>query len=109
MDNFMTIVNERTGIPFHVRFVNKGEEYGLDRCLEHDEDECLVEFYDARYVKGFKSLGQFISRYYTSTLLETDSEYGLTLDGDISDWYITKKNLTQVKDWLSWVVNSIEK
>ena len=31
----------------NVRIVNKGEKYGLNRSLAHDQDEPLVEFYEA--------------------------------------------------------------
>jgi hypothetical protein len=105
MDKFMTVVSH--GIPFHVRLVEKGDEYGLDRCLTYDKDEPMVEFYDARYVKKFESIGQFVSNYYVTTLISreySDSRQGLQLQGDINDWYIDGKGMMEVFEWLEWVL-----
>lgn len=105
MDKFMTVVSH--GIPFHTRFVDKGDKYGRDRCLTHDKDEPLIEFYDARFVKGFESLGQFVSRYYLTTLLSReygDARTGLCLYGGVADWYIDKEGMTEVFEWLDWII-----
>jgi len=73
------------GVPFNSRIVKMGEKYGLDFCLTHDENEPLVEFYDARY--PHTEFGQFVSRYYYSTLSE-DPGQGINLDGGIDDWFV---------------------
>ncbi len=46
--NVLNFTND-LGIPMIARFVRKGDRYGLDGCLTHDEDNPLIEFYDARY------------------------------------------------------------
>ena len=105
-DTFMTVVSN--GIPFHARLVKQGETYGLNRCLTHDKSDSMVEFYDARYVKGFESLGQFVSRYYVKTLLDTtwgDARRGLNLQSDIPDWYIDTGAMTKVFEWLEWIID----
>jgi hypothetical protein len=103
MDKFMTVISN--GIPFHVRLVKKDECYGANRCLTHNEEDPLVEFYDARYVRGFESLGQFVSRYYLSTLMERNQTYGLNLYGGVDDWGITEQEMGKVMNWLKWITN----
>lgn len=85
--------DNETNMDWHVRLVFKGDRYGLDMCLTHDEDEMLVEFYDCRY--DFASdvdgtvLGQFVSRYYFKTLRKTDwTQGGLNLDGGVDSWSV---------------------
>lgn len=73
------------GVPFNSRIVKKGEKYGLDFCLTYDENEPLVEFYDARY--PHTEFGQFVSRYYYSTLSK-DPGRGINLDGGVDDWFV---------------------
>jgi hypothetical protein len=76
---------------FTMRVVGDGDAYGRDMCLTHAGDDPLVEFYDRRWDHDAdpdgERLGQFISRYRLSTLLEpardgqTVFETGITLDG----------------------------
>ena len=102
MDKFMTVVSNN--IPFHVKLVNQGEKYGLNHCLTHNKTDPLVEFYDARYVKGFESIGQFVSRYYLSTLMENKgNNRGLCLDGGIPEWCVNADCMKQIYNWLDWV------
>lgn len=79
------------GRVFTVRVVRKGDRYGLDHCLVN-ESATMVEFYDATYAgkRGFDREGQFVSRYFVSTLLEDSNrlEAGLSLDGGIVEWTI---------------------
>lgn len=99
----MTIqVVNRHGIPFNVKVVQKGESYGRNNCLTHDRDDALVEFYDARYVDGrFSEEGQFVSRYYVSTLLESANyPRGLCLEGGVEDWYVTEGNMVDVLNFI---------
>ena len=82
--------NNTNNVPFNSRIVFKGEAYGLNNCLTHDKDEPLVEFYDARYdfdksPEG-EILGQFVSRYYVSTI---QGSRGLNLEGSVNDWFVT--------------------
>jgi len=81
------------GRSFTVKIVRKGETYGLNNRLTHDEDDALVEFYDATRT-GFGPEGQFVSRYYASTLLGEDTfssrirGQGICLQGDEPAWSI---------------------
>jgi len=77
------------GRDFNVRLVSKGGAYGLNNCLTHTEDDPIVEFYDAKHAgNGFGPLGQFVSRYYRGTLLESDGARALSLQGYIPAWTI---------------------
>ena len=87
-------------IPFLVNIVEKSENYGLNNCLTHDKVDPLIEFYDQRYMHT--PLGQFVSRYYMSTLLDDkDQHSGLDLQGNVPDWKIDAKQMKIVRDWLS--------
>ena len=87
---------------FNVRLVNDGEKYGRDLCLTHNEQDPLIEFYDARY--PHTPLGQFVSRYYARTILETTPERGLSLDGGIPEWSVTSEELTRVRDVIAQII-----
>jgi len=90
---------------FNVRVVNQGDKYGRDFCLTHDGDRPLVEFYDARY--PHTQFGQFVSRYYVSTILGTDgygsAEGGLSLDGGIPEWTVSADDMATVRTFLQEV------
>ena len=76
---------KRVGM-FNVRVVSNGDLYGLNDCLKH-EGEPMVEFYDARYEgPTFGPRGQFVSRYYISTLAEHPANIGLNLQGGVPAW-----------------------
>jgi len=88
---------------FNVRVVNKGDKYGRDFVLTHDSDKPLVEFYDSRY--PHTEFGQFVSRYYVSTILGTDgygrAEGGLILDGGNADvWTVKEGDMNVVRAYL---------
>lgn len=85
---------------FTVRIVRNGEKYGLDFCLTYDSqvNDPLVEFYDARY--PHTEYGQFVSRYYASTLSERDTG-GLCLDGGVPEWSVTEADMHLVRKWVS--------
>lgn len=93
-----SITVHSNGIPFTVRMVQKGERYGRDKCLVHDNDNPLVEFYDAR--NRVSEHGQFVSRYYLSTITEKGKTGGLQLEGAVPQWTINDKGMEQVRDWL---------
>lgn len=90
-------INSR-GIDFNVKIVRNGENYGLNNVLTHDKDDPLVEFYDSRY--PHTEHGQFVSRYYASTLLERVRDVGLDLYGGNNDWKIEASEMKTVVDWL---------
>ena len=99
-----TEVVNRDGRTFTVRIIHEGDRYGLNDCLTHDESEPTVEFFDKTYIEGFTPLGQFVTRYYLSTLEEPKrpSEWlgdlsqasGLCLHGGIDVWSVTAQNVT---------------
>lgn len=87
-------------IPFLVNIVEAGENYGLNNCLVHEKADSLVEFYDQRHMHT--PLGQFVSRYYMSTMLDKRSQdKGLNLEGSVPEWQINKEEMIIIKDWLS--------
>ena len=82
------------GRPFTVRIVREGDAYGLNDCLTHDEAEPLIEFYDASQdPEAFGPRGQFVSRYYLTTLLEHTPGTGLGLEGSVPVWSIDADEL----------------
>lgn len=87
---------------FNVRILRKGDKYGRDFCLTHDEDKPLVEFYDTRY--PHTEYGQFVTRYYVETILGTDKwgrgEGGLCLDGGVPSWTVGKQDMDTVRKYL---------
>jgi hypothetical protein len=58
-------LNEQ-GKALAARTINKGDVYGLNDCLEHDETEPLIEFYHAA---TDTDPAYFIGRYYRATLM----------------------------------------
>ena len=88
---------------FNVRIVVKGDRYGLNDMFTHDQDRPLVEFYDDRYHFQSGDRGQFVSRYYVSTLLEyTGREMNLQVGVDA--WYLYASDLDTVRDYLQATV-----
>lgn len=114
------VTSQATGEPigFYVRVVFRGDGYGLFRCADggvgiaraadgkhacvHDKDEPMVEFYDSRHPHDPVEFGvdnarrgQFVSRYYLSTLLadaagRPDHIGGIALDGSVPAWTLDK-------------------
>lgn len=98
METTFKITNNK-GNKFLVRLVRKGDRYGLDHCLVNQENETLVEVYDAEY--AHTEFGQFISRYYMKTLLEGNSRNtGINLYGGEPKWQIDAQNWRKVILWL---------
>ena len=87
---------------FNVRILRKGDKYGREFCLTHDEDKPLVEFYDSRY--PHTEYGQFVTRYYVETILGTDrygrGTGGLMLDGGVPSWTVGAKDMDTVRAYL---------
>ena len=87
---------------WNVRIVNTGDNYGLNMCLLNVKAP-MVEFYDSRY--PHTQYGQFVSRYYISTILSQDNrggEYsnGLCLDGRVAAWHVSAEDMQQVITFL---------
>jgi hypothetical protein len=88
---------------FNVRIVVKGDRYGLNDMFTHDQDRPLVEFYDDRYHFQSGDRGQFVSRYYVSSLLEyTGREMNLQVGVDA--WYLYANDLDTVREYLQATV-----
>lgn len=102
--NATTVTNDE-GRTFTVRIVRNGDNYGRNKCLTHDDQDALVEFYDATYAgqDGFDAEGQFASRYYASTLIEDQdriTNLGLGLDGCVPEWDIDGDTMGEVMFFL---------
>lgn len=110
--NNKTITNHETGRKFTVRLVNKGDHYGRNMKLIHDKTDPLVEFYDRNHLHekspNGEDLGQFVSRYYLSTLTGQvrfgknifDGETGLNLDAGIDAWKIDARGIEEARQGL---------
>lgn len=94
--NKTLVVNDQQVI-WLIRLVEPGDNYGFNFCLTNNDEEPYVEFYDTRY--GHTDFGQFVGRYYMSTIME--HEGGLCLDGEVSDWQVSGKLIKRVKKWLA--------
>ena len=94
--------NERSQ-PWTIRIVDVGDKYGRDNCLTYEKEEPVVEFYDAD--NKFDSapdgtmLGQFVSRYYISTIADGSSG-GLDLMGYEPKWKINSLMMDNVRAYL---------
>jgi hypothetical protein len=85
---------------FNVRIVNTGDKYGRNDCLVNDKAP-MVEFYDSRYNDSdFDGRGQFVSRYYISTLVTSQYPNGLCLDGGIPAWSVSADGMKQVLEYI---------
>ncbi len=86
---------------FNVRIVFRGQGYGLNDAVIHDRDRPLVEFYDDRHHSESGDRGQFVSRYYVSTLLENENVgRGLDLYGGVPAWTVSADDMATVREYL---------
>jgi hypothetical protein len=92
------IVTNANGRAFFVRTVLQGDRYGLGDRLTHDNADPMIEFYDYQYanVRAFGPRGQFVSRYYVSTLAKHPKGAGLCLDGGVPEWSVDGRALAPV-------------
>lgn len=93
----ITVTNDK-GRKFNVRIVRKGDKYGLNDCLTYEKEDPAVEFYDDTYTGKAVTFerGQFVSRYYLSTLLMGSGhpmESGINLNGGVPEWTVTAENV----------------
>lgn len=88
------IFNDR--LTWAVRVVQKGEPYGLQNRMTYEKDEPVVEFYDTRF--PHTNLGQFVSRYYLSDIIE--NIHGICLYGGVPDWIIGQECFSRIHVWL---------
>jgi hypothetical protein len=90
----LTITND-AGRPFNVITIRTGERYGRTNALTADEP--MVSIYDASQDKDvFGDRGQFVSRYYLSTLADGAVDKGVHLDGGVPVWHISATNKAEV-------------
>jgi len=97
-DNVIVVADEHQY--WLVRVVTKGDGYGANNHLVHDEVEPFVEFYAAKEAsRNFSECGQFVARYPISALLDVKGD--LNLDrGQSSSWTVHDKAMSQVRSWL---------
>lgn len=76
--------------PFAVRAILNGDRFGVNQSLTH-EGAPMLEFFDSTHKDAtrFAPLGQFVSRYYLSTLKEVEAGRGVNLYGGESAWTIS--------------------
>lgn len=116
MTDLDLIVINNKGRRFGIRLVWPGMGYGVDdkvlfqpgegHHVHADPDDVMVEFYDYTYAtdgsdqRSFGPRGQFVSRYYASTLREDRERLGtagLCLDGGNADvWSVDVDVMRQV-------------
>ena len=82
---------------WNVRVINTGDKYGRAMNLINDKDP-MVEFYDVRY--PHTPFGQFVSRYYITTILNANHSNGLCLDGGVPAWQVSADDMAQVVTFL---------
>ena len=99
LNNTIVLTNNQR-IPFIARLVNPGDKFG--QRLDLSVAEPQVHIFDTRYNfnphLGF--VGQFVSGYYVSTLLQGDHPNGLQLDGGNEEWQLSRDNMQTLIEWL---------
>jgi hypothetical protein len=94
-------------IHFNIRIIRKGDAYGLNDCLTHEDADPMVEFYDPRHSNTKNNpIGQFVSRYYLKTLLDGEdrlSTHGLDLQGGVPDWKLSPSQMREIIETLKGV------
>lgn len=83
------------GLTFRVLYLPDGTSPNFPHMTPHDEP--FVEFYDLRY--NHTPDGQFISRYYLSTLV-AQWPPGLDLDANVEFWTVDALSMDRVMGWL---------
>jgi len=94
-----------------IRIVEVGQSHGRNDCLINDK-QTLVEFYDnTQSKKDFGELGQMVSSYYLTTLVNNDSfnnvlqfdrkNYGLDLCGYEPSWKASAEEMDSIVENLA--------
>lgn len=83
---------------WNLSIVEEGERYGLQTRLTHDRPDPLVEFYDGTQdpEKCGDARGQFVARYYLSTLIQTRA--GLDLNCGVPAWTLDAEQMRTVRE-----------
>ena len=89
---------------WNVRILRRGDRYGLNDCLTHEEDDPIIEFYDTNRTDDEEwKRGHFVARYYVETLFDDEwdlQNQGLQLDGGVENWYVTPQAMARILCWL---------
>ncbi|MBM4574852.1 hypothetical protein GS896_27730 [Rhodococcus hoagii] len=90
------VITTCQGRAFTIRTVRHGDGYGVDDAIAHDSTDPLLEFYDRSHTGTFGPRGQFVCRYYVSSLAHHADGAALSLDAGIPAWFIDAATLTTV-------------
>ena len=100
MSKVLNIKNDK-GRRFNVRIITNGDKYGRNHALTMTSNSPQVEFYDPMWPESaHPELGQFIGRYYITTLQDRDRNQGLDLHGGVPEWGIDADAMQFVHDFL---------
>lgn len=89
---------------WRVVVIEAGEKFGATGLLTHRGPDPLIEFWDTSQDPDKFVGGQFVSRYFASTLLERDQARGLILHGASPNWRIDAADLVEVLTALGFEV-----
>ena len=75
MNKIAKFIDNERNQPWTIRIVEEGDKYGRDDCLTYEKEEPVIEFYDGENLFDKQEsdgtmLGQFVSRYYISTIMD---------------------------------------
>tara|TARA_B100000963_G_scaffold292068_1_gene262279 strand:- start:275 stop:664 length:390 start_codon:yes stop_codon:yes gene_type:complete len=114
-NRIVTFIDPESNRKWNVRLLIEGDKYGLNDCLtygdkEEPEEEPCVEFYDAHNNKEetFSPWGQFVSRYYLSTMNEREENEGLNLCGYEPVWSVSGDFMDAVMAEINKINDAIE-
>jgi len=105
MNKIAKFIDNQRNQPWTIRIIDKGDAYGRDDCLIHDNDEPTIEFYDGdnlfdKQESDGTMLGQFVSRYYISTIAD-GGRGGMDLMGYEPKWKIDNLMMDSVRAYVS--------
>lgn len=90
-------LENNNGRNFIARRVDKGDKYGLNMCLTHDDDRPLIEFTDITNIEK----PQGLPAYYLHTLQDRKRGTGLMFFTYAPEWCISGLNMDLMIDKLS--------
>lgn len=99
---------------FTIRMVRPGGKYGRYTkeegfLLFHEGPGVLVEFYDLAYGESGE-YGQFVTRYYLSTLMANPPVNRLVMDYGVPRWHLDAQACSQTRLYLAqWVHLELER
>jgi hypothetical protein len=96
----MLEITNDAGRTFRVTCVRKGERYGLNDCLVHDQDEPLVEFEDVTSLSKPAAEHLIVARYPARVILQKEAGDDLWLYGRTLIWRIGPHEIRKMQEWL---------